>query len=77
MTEASNSVGLLLATALHTQVKTSHCVITLFVERTPCTLQPHPCNNNANCTAHEENESVECQCFEGWEGENCQIGEFN
>ena len=49
----------------------------LFAELTPCTLPPHPCNNNGNCTANEEDESVECHCFEGWEGENCQIGEFD
>jgi len=52
-------------------------VVVFFVELTPCTLPPHPCNTNGNCTANAEDESVECQCFEGWEGENCQIGEFD
>ena len=51
-------------------------VIILLPELTPCTAQSHPCNNNGNCTANVD-ESVECHCFEGWEGETCQIGEFD
>ena len=51
-------------------------VVIFFAELTPCTMPPHPCNNNGNCIANEQDESVECQCFQGWEGEYCQIGRF-
>lgn len=49
----------------------------VFSELTPCTASPHPCNNNGNCTAKEEDESVECKCFEGWQGNSCEKGEFD
>lgn len=52
-------------------------LVCFYSELTPCTLSPHPCNNNGNCTANEEDESIECQCFEGWQGNNCETGKFD
>ena len=43
-------------------------------EVTPCTLPPHPCNNNGNCIAIVANETTRCECFKGWRGDNCSSG---
>ena len=38
----------------------------------PC--EPPPCDNGGTCTAINDNTDYECDCPDGFLGDNCEIG---